>query len=80
MLIKIIVAVMLLLILASLGSGLFFLISDRGRHSPRTVKALTVRIALSIGLFILLMIAYATGLIKPHGVFQHEPAPAPHIQ
>ncbi|MCB1918592.1 MAG: twin transmembrane helix small protein [Candidatus Competibacteraceae bacterium] len=79
MLIKIIVVVMLLLILASLGSGLFFLISDRGR-SPRTVKALTVRIALSIGLFILLMIAYATGLIKPHGVFQHEPAPAAHIQ
>jgi hypothetical protein len=79
MLIKIIVAVMLLLILASLGSGLFFLIRDGGRN-PRTVKALTVRIALSVALFILLMVAYATGLITPHGVMQREPAPAAHIQ
>jgi hypothetical protein len=79
MLLKIIVAVILLLILVSLGSGLFFLIRDQGR-SPRTVKALTVRIALSIGLFILLMIAYATGLITPHGVISREPAPATHIQ
>lgn len=67
MLIKIVVIVMLLLILASLGSGLFFLINDRGRN-PRTVKALTVRIALSVALFLLLMLAYATGLIKPHGL------------
>ncbi|HRX69794.1 MAG: twin transmembrane helix small protein [Candidatus Competibacteraceae bacterium] len=79
MLIKIIVAVMLLLILASLGSGLFFLIRDGG-HNPRTVKALTVRIALSVALFILLMVAYATGLITPHGVMQRESAPAAHIQ
>jgi hypothetical protein len=79
MLIKIIVAIMLLLILASLGSGLFFLVRDQGRN-PRTVKALTVRIALSVALFILLMVAYATGLITPHGV-QNAPAPQPaHIQ
>lgn len=77
---KIVVGVMLLLILASLGSGLFFLIRDQGR-SPRTVKALTVRIALSVGLFILLMIAYATGLISPHGVIEREPTTPPaHIQ
>jgi len=51
MVIKIVVIVMLLLILASLGSGLFFLIKDRDRN-PRTVKALTVRIALSAALFL----------------------------
>ncbi|HRD66135.1 MAG TPA: twin transmembrane helix small protein [Candidatus Competibacter sp.] len=67
MLIKTIVILMLLLILASLGSGLFFLIRDQGRN-PRTVRALTVRIALSVTLFVLLMLAYATGLLTPHGL------------
>ncbi len=64
---KIVVIVLLLMILASLGSGLFFLINDRGKNR-RTVKALTFRIGLSVALFLLLMLAYAAGLIKPHGV------------
>ncbi len=67
MLFKAAVVFVLLLILASLGSGLFFLIHDQGR-SPRAVKALTVRVALSVGLFLLLLLAYAVGLIKPHGL------------
>jgi hypothetical protein len=67
MLIKVVVALILLLILASLGSGLVFMIRDQGR-GPRTVKALTVRIALSVGLFLLLLLAYAAGLINPHGL------------
>jgi FtsH-binding integral membrane protein len=64
---KYVVILMLLLILASLGSGLFFLLRDQG-GSSRTVKALTLRIALSVGLFVLLLLAYAAGLIKPHGL------------
>ena len=67
MLIKSLVVVCLLVILFSLGSGLIFMFNDKGR-GDRTVKALTVRIALSVGLFILLMLAYLTGLITPHGV------------
>lgn len=68
MLIKAVVALILLLILASLGSGLVFMIRDQGR-GPRAVKALTVRIALSVGLFLLLLLAYAAGLINPHGLY-----------
>jgi len=56
---------MLLVILFSLGSGLYFLVKDQGR-SNRTVKALTWRIALSLGLFTLLIIGFATGIITPH--------------
>ena len=67
MLIKILVVFMLLLILASLGSGLIFMIRDRGQ-GRRTAKALTERVALSAALFILLMLAYATGLLAPHGL------------
>jgi hypothetical protein len=73
MFLKIAVVIVLLIILFSLGSGLVFLVQDKGR-SDRTVKALTVRIALSLGLFILLILAYAFGLIAPHGIVP----PAPH--
>lgn len=64
---KILVVVILFTIIGSLFSGLFFLIRDKGA-SDRTVRALTVRISLSVLLFILLMIGYATGLLQPHGV------------
>jgi hypothetical protein len=64
---KILVVLLLLIIIGSLFSGLFFLIRDKGA-SDRTVRALTVRISLSLLLFVLLMIGYATGLLQPHGV------------
>ena len=54
-------------ILVSLGSALFHLVRGRGR-SDRTAKALTVRIGLSFGLFVLLFLLYFAGLIRPHGI------------
>jgi hypothetical protein len=66
MLTKIIVVLFLFAIIGSLFSGLFFLMKDKGA-SERTVKALTVRVSLSVLLFILLMIGFATGLLQPHG-------------
>ena len=62
MLFKLVVVALLLSIIASLLSGLFFLYRDRG-GSRRTLKALTLRVGLSIGLFVLLMIAFRMGLI-----------------
>jgi len=59
---RIVVIIFLLLILASLGSALFFLISDRGQ-SKRTVRALALRVGLSLTLFLLLMAGYYFGLI-----------------
>jgi len=67
MLTKAIIVLVLFIIIGSLFSGLFYLIRDKGT-SERTVRALTVRISLSVLLFILLMISYATGLLQPHGV------------
>ena len=64
---KIIVVLFLIFIIGSLFSGLFYLVRDKGA-SERTVRALTLRISLSVILFILLMIGYATGLLQPHGV------------
>ncbi|MDO9450395.1 MAG: twin transmembrane helix small protein [Rugosibacter sp.] len=59
---KIIVILILVSIFASLFSALFFLFQDK-TGSTRTVKALTLRISLSIALFILLMIAHYFGVI-----------------
>lgn len=55
------------LILYNLGAGLYFMLVDQGQ-SKRTVNALTRRIALSIGLIVLVMVGMATGLIDAHGV------------
>lgn len=64
---RFLVLLFLVVIVASLGSALYYMIRDKG-HSERTVKALTVRIALSIVLFILLMVGYATGIIPRGGL------------
>jgi hypothetical protein len=65
--IKILILIVLAAILASLGSGLFHLVKDE-RDSKRTVNALTIRIALSVLLFVLLLVAYLNGSIQPHGL------------
>ena len=59
---RFVVILFIILILASLGSALFFLISDRGQ-SKRTVRALALRVGLSLTLFLLLMAGYYFGLI-----------------
>ena len=62
---KIIVIVIFLGILASLGSALYSLVKDKG--TERTFKSLRLRIALSVGLFILLFVLAGLGIIEPHG-------------
>jgi hypothetical protein len=67
MLPRLIIILVLAAILASLFSGMYFMLKDGGR-STRNVKALSIRIGLSLLLFVLLLIAYLTGLIKPNGI------------
>lgn len=64
---RIIAVVFIVLILASLGSALYYLIKDKG-GSDRTVRALTLRIGLSLSLFLLLMGGYYFGLIPETGL------------
>jgi hypothetical protein len=54
-----------ILIFISLGSAMYFLVHDRGR-STRTLKALAIRVALSMSLFILLMASYHFGWFHGH--------------
>jgi putative copper export protein len=67
MLFKLLVVLFLIVIIYSLGSGLYFLVRDKN-DSDRVVKALTWRIGLSLLLFVLLFIAYALGWISPHTI------------
>ena len=60
---KLVIVVMLIAVIASLFSGLFFLYRDQC-SSARTVKALTVRVILSIVIFTLLLVGYRFGLIS----------------
>ncbi|MCP4635976.1 MAG: twin transmembrane helix small protein [Methyloversatilis sp.] len=53
---------MLLTVLASLGSALFFLFRDTG-NSTRMLRSLAIRVGLSMTLFILLMAGYRFGFI-----------------
>jgi hypothetical protein len=63
--VKLGILLILLGIIGSLGSALFYLSRD-GDDSKRTVRALTVRVGLSVLLFVLLLIAYAAGLVQPN--------------
>jgi len=60
---KLLVGLLLLGAVASLFSGLFFLVKDKS-SSTRTAKALTYRIGFSIALFVLIIILAATGQIQ----------------
>jgi hypothetical protein len=63
---KVLIAVLLIGIVVSLGQALFAM-SSGPDHSGRMVRALTVRISLSVVLFIMLMLGYYFGLIEPMG-------------
>ena len=59
---KIVIVLLLLVVIASLFSGLFYLYKDKGK-GDRVVRALTIRVGLSILIFLILMGSYYFGLI-----------------
>ena len=61
------VVAFLIVILWNLGAGLYYMLVDKGT-TKRTVNALTRRIALSVALILLVMLAIYMGWITPHGV------------
>lgn len=67
MFVKVVIVLVLLLIIVSLGVALRYLLME-GERSPGTVKALTVRIGVSIALFFLLLLGYKAGILHPHGL------------
>jgi hypothetical protein len=66
-LLRLLIIGLLVAVVASMGSALFHLSRGSG-DSRKVARALTIRIGLSVALFILLMIAWYLGLISPHGL------------
>jgi hypothetical protein len=64
---KILVLAVLAGIVVSLGKAMFHL-SSGPDQSAQTAKALTIRISLSIALFVLLMLGWYLGKISPHSM------------
>jgi hypothetical protein len=65
--IRLLILALLAAIVISLGIALYHLASGKG-DSNKLLRALTVRITLSVILFVLLMLAWRAGLIAPRGV------------
>ena len=65
MLIKFLIVFILIAILISLGAGFFFLLFDRGQ-SKHMVNSLTVRVGLSVALFVMLFVAWYFDVLQPH--------------
>jgi hypothetical protein len=64
---KVLVVAILLAIIGSLGQALFSMSSGPG-NSQQMVRALTVRITLSLALFGLLFVSQHFGWLEPHAV------------
>jgi branched-subunit amino acid transport protein AzlD len=61
---RIIIVIAFIGIIVSLGSALVFLVRDRG-NTNRAVNALTVRVGLSVALFLFILFSYWMGWIEP---------------
>ena len=61
---RIIILIALAGILLSLGSALVYLVRDKGATN-RTVNALTVRVGISVVLFLFILFSYWMGWIQP---------------
>jgi heme/copper-type cytochrome/quinol oxidase subunit 4 len=64
---RIVIIILLFAVIASLFSGLYFVYKDKG-NSNRAVISLTIRIGLSILVFVILMVSYYFGWITERGL------------
>ena len=67
LIVKVIIGILLGLIVLSLVMSMSSFIKDQ-ENSNRTVKMLTIRIALSIVTFIFIFVSFYMGWIEPHGI------------
>ncbi|MDP7537319.1 MAG: DUF2909 domain-containing protein [Methylococcales bacterium] len=65
--IKTITLLLLTIILVTLGTALFHLIRKTDKPD-KMVKTLTLRIVISLGLFVIIFLGLATGFIQSHGI------------
>jgi hypothetical protein len=68
---KVVIVLMLVAVLGALGSaGLFMLRKGRdpGSRDQRMARALAIRVALSVALFLFILLSWAMGWVRPTGI------------
>ena len=73
---KTIILLLLAAIVVSLASGLFFLTNKGEDNSPKMLRALKIRVALSVALIVLLVLSFFFGWIPMPEVTAPSDAPA----
>jgi len=75
-LLKIAIVILLLALVASLGSGFYFLMIDQGdKAQRRTFHSLGVRLALAAGLMAIIIYGVATGQLGHRNPWDAGPRP-----
>lgn len=64
---KFLIVIILLFIIYNLGLAMYHMIKEKGQ-GKNTVRFLTVRIGVSVGLFMLILIALKLGWIQAHSL------------
>lgn len=73
------IVAVLIAVFAALARGMVSMLRGGRTDRTATVRALTWRIGLSVALFIALLIGFATGVLRPHGV-QRDFGPVAPVQ
>jgi len=74
---KILIVIVMVLLVASLASGAYFLMMDQGdRNSRRTLNSLGVRLGLALGLMGLIIYGVASGQLGHRNPWDSGPAAA----
>jgi uncharacterized membrane protein len=75
-LLKIAIIILMLALVASLGSGFYYLMVDQGdKNQRRTMHSLGVRLALAIGLLALIIYGVASGQLGNRNPWDGGPRP-----
>jgi hypothetical protein len=77
MLLKFLIIVLVLALLASLGSGFYFLMQDQGDpNKRRLLHSLGVRVAIAISLMLLIVYGVSSGKIRSQAPWEQTPPAA----
>ena len=73
---KVLIMIFMLALVASLGSGFYFLMTDQGdKNSRRLFNSLGVRLGLAIGLILLITYGVASGQLGHSNPWDPGPTP-----
>lgn len=74
---KVLIVLFMVCLVASLGSGLYFLLVDQGdKTKRRTFHSLGVRLGLALGLALVIVYGVATGQLGHRNPWDAGPTPA----